>query len=88
MPIKTKKNPATIEEAREAMQIVKLGKNFYIVCKNQNQNAKLYKIIFNAGELERLLNERKEKLEFLVEHEKRLAALENEINEVKKILFK
>lgn len=86
MPIKSKKNPATIEEARNAMQIVQLGEDFYIVCKNQNREAKLYKIVFDDGMIVRLLNDRKERLEFLVDHEKRIADLESNLREVKSLL--
>ncbi len=41
-----KKAPTTIEEAREALQIVQLGNDFYIACRNPYEGPKLYRIIF------------------------------------------
>lgn len=47
MPDKNKKAPSTIDEARAALQIVQLGDEFYIACRNPYQEPKLFRITFN-----------------------------------------
>ncbi|MCM1556904.1 MAG: hypothetical protein NC087_05150 [Anaeroplasma bactoclasticum] len=42
-----KKTPSTIEEARQALQLVQLGDEFYIACRNPFDHPKLYRIIFD-----------------------------------------
>lgn len=42
-----KKAPTTIEEARAALQLVQLGDDFYIACRNPYDSPKLYRVIFN-----------------------------------------
>lgn len=46
MPEQLKKAPSTVDEARAALQIVQLGNEFYIACRNPFQEAKLYRIVF------------------------------------------